>query len=137
MLAVYTRRLALPPRSFLLLGPRGTGKTTWLRRQLPRAQWYNLLHDRELLRLMREPGAFRREIEALPRGAWVVIDEVQKLPSLLNEVHDALSAAPRHWKFALTGSSARRLRREDVNLLGGRVVMRRMLPLTAAEMDAS
>ena len=134
MLAVYTRRLALPPRSFLLLGPRGTGKTTWLRRQLPRAQWYNLLRDRELLRLMREPGAFRREIEALPRGAWVVIDEVQKLPSLLNEVHDALSAAPRRWKFALTGSSARRLRREDVNLLGGRVVMRRMLPLTAAEM---
>jgi len=133
MLAMYTRRLALPPRSFLLLGPRGTGKTTWLRRQLPRARWYNLLLDRELLRLMREPGVFRREIEALPRGAWVVIDEVQKLPSLLNEVHDALSAAPRRWKFALTGSSARRLRREDVNLLGGRMVMRRMLPLTAAE----
>jgi predicted AAA+ superfamily ATPase len=134
MLVMFTRRLTLPPRSFLLLGPRGTGKTTWLRRHLPRAQWYNLLLDRELLRLMREPGAFRREIEALPRGAWVVIDEVQKLPSLLNEVHDALSAAPRRWNFALSGSSARRLRRAEVNLLGGRVVMRRMLPLTAAEM---
>lgn len=133
MLAMYARRLGLPPRSFLLLGPRGTGKTTWLRQQLPRAQWYNLLLDRELLRLMREPGAFRREIDALPRGAWVVVDEVQKLPSLLNEVHDALSAAPRRWRFALTGSSARRLRREDVNLLGGRVVMRRMLPLTLGE----
>jgi len=133
MLAMFTRRLGLPPRSFLLLGPRGTGKTTWLRQQLPRAQWYNLLLDRELLRLMREPGAFRREIEALPRGAWVVVDEVQKLPSLLNEVHDALSVAPRRWKFALAGSSARRLRREDVNLLGGRVVMRRMLPLTVGE----
>lgn len=134
MLAMFTRRLRLPPRSFLLLGPRGTGKTTWLRRQLPRAQWYNLLLDRELLRLMREPGAFRREIEALPKGAWVVIDEVQKLPSLLNEVHDALTAAPRRWNFALSGSSARRLRRADVNLLGGRVVMRRMFPLSAAEM---
>ena len=135
MLVMFTRRLRLPPRSFLLLGPRGTGKTTWLRRHLPRAQWYNLLLDRELLRLMRDPGAFRREIEALPAGAWVVIDEAQKLPSLLNEVHDALSTAPRRWKFALSGSSARRLRRADVNLLGGRVVMRRMLPLTAAELD--
>jgi len=61
------------------------------------------------------------------------VDEVQKLPSLLNDVHDALAAAPGRWRFALTGSSARRLRREDVNLLAGRVVMRRMLPLTLAE----
>ena len=137
MLAMLTRRLTLPPRSFLLLGPRGTGKTTWLRLHLRQAQWYNLLLDRELLRLMRDPGAFRREIEALPSGSWVVIDEAQKLPALLNEVHDALSAAPRRWKFALSGSSARRLRRADVNLLGGRVVMRRMLPLTAGEIGGA
>jgi len=131
---MYTRRLPLPERSFLLLGPRGTGKTTWLRARLPRARWYNLLLDRELLRLMREPGSFRREVEALPRGSWVVVDEVQKLPSLLNEIHDALASAPRRWRFALIGSSARRLRREDVNLLAGRVVTRRMLPLTVAEL---
>lgn len=137
MLAMFTRRLAPPPRSFLLLGPRGTGKTTWLRQHLPRAQWYNLLLDRELLRLMRSPEVFRQEIEALPRGAWVVVDEVQKLPSLLNEIHDALSAAPGRWKFALTGSSARRLRREDVNLLAGRVVMRRLLALTLTEMGGA
>jgi predicted AAA+ superfamily ATPase len=62
-----------------------------------------------------------------------VVDEVQKLPPLLSEVHDLLATAPRRWRFALTGSSARRLRREDVNLLGGRVVTRRMLPLTLAE----
>ena len=134
MPAMYTRRLRLPPRSFLLLGPRGTGKTTWLRGELPRAHWYNLLLDRELLRLMRAPGQFRQEIEALPRGSWVVVDEVQKLPSLLNEVHDALASSPRRWKFALTGSSARRLRRADVNLLGGRVVTRLMLPLTVSEL---
>ena len=133
MPAMFTRKLALPARSFLLLGPRGTGKTTWLRQRLPRARWYNLLLDRELLRLMREPGTFRREVQALPGGSWVVVDEVQKLPSLLNEVHDALAAAPRRWRFALTGSSARRLRRDDVNLLAGRVVMRRMLPLPLAE----
>src|SRR3972149_5872557 len=133
MLAMYTRRLALPSRSFLLLGPRGTGKTTWLRQRLPRSRWYNLLLDRELLRLMREPGTFRREVEALPHGSWVVVDEVQKLPSLLNEVHDALAAAPQRWRFALTGSSARRLRRNDVNLLAGRIVMRGMFPPTTAE----
>jgi predicted AAA+ superfamily ATPase len=131
---MYTRRLNPPGRSFLLLGPRGTGKTTWLRARLPKAHWYNLLLDREQLRLMRDPQLFRQEIEALPSGSWVVIDEIQRLPSLMNEIHDALASAPRRWRFALTGSSARRLRREDVNLLAGRVVMRRMLPLTLAEL---
>jgi predicted AAA+ superfamily ATPase len=131
---MYTRRLALPERSFLLLGPRGTGKTTWLRARLPKAHWYNLLLDREQLRLMRDPHLFRQEIEALPSRSWVVVDEIQKLPSLMNEIHDALASAPRRWRFALTGSSARRLRRDDVNLLAGRVVMRSMLPLTAAEL---
>ncbi len=131
---MYTRRLALPKRSFLLLGPRGTGKTTWLRSRLPRAHGYNLLLDREQLRLMRDPRLFRQEIEALPSGSWVVVDEIQRLPSLMNEIHDALASGPRRWRFALTGSSARRLRRDDVNLLAGRVVMRRMLPLTVAEL---
>jgi predicted AAA+ superfamily ATPase len=134
MLAMYTRRLVPPIRSFLLLGPRGTGKTTWLRARLREARWYNLLLDREQLRLMRDPQLFRQEIEALPSGSWVVIDEIQKLPSLMNEIHDALASSPRRWRFALTGSSARRLRRADVNLLAGRVVMRRMLPLTVAEL---
>ncbi len=97
MPAMFTRRLPLPARSFLLLGPRGTGKTTWLRAQLPGARWYNLLLDRELLCLMCDPGTLRREIEALPRGSWVVVDEVQKLPALLNEVHDALATSPRRW----------------------------------------
>jgi predicted AAA+ superfamily ATPase len=136
MMAMYTRMLDLPARSFLLLGPRSTGKTTWLRSLLPDARWYNLLLDRELLRLMREPGLFRREIDALPAGSWVVVDEVQKLPSLLNDVHDALASAPRRWRFALTGSSARRLRRDDVNLLAGRVISRQMFPLTFAELNA-
>lgn len=137
MLAMFTRRLPLPERSFLLLGPRGVGKTTWLRAKLPRARWYNLLLDGELLRLMREPGLFRREIAGLPSGSWVVVDEVQRLPGLLNEVHDALSSAPKRWRFALTGSSARRLRRGDVNRLAGRVIGRQMHPLTAAELRSA
>lgn len=134
MLAMFSRRLELPSRSFLLLGPRGTGKTTWLRARLPEARWFNLLLDREQLRLMRDPALFRQEVEALPAGSWVVVDEVQRLPSLLNEVHDLSSRAPRRWRFALTGSSARKLRARDVNLLAGRVVMRQLFPLTAAEL---
>ena len=136
MLAMYTRRLSLPSRSFLLLGPRGTGKTTWLRERLKRALWYNLLLDRELLRLARQPALFRQEVEALPRGSWIVVDEVQKLPALLNEVHDLIAVAPGRLKFALTGSSARRLRRNDVNLLAGRVISRHMFPLTSHELPA-
>jgi len=136
MLAMYTRILELPRRSFLLLGPRGCGKTTWLRAKLPQAQWYNLLLDREHVRLLRDPGLFRREIQALPSGSWVVVDEVQKLPALLNDVHDALAAAPTRWRFALTGSSARRLRRGNANLLAGRVIARQMYPITAAELQS-
>jgi predicted AAA+ superfamily ATPase len=136
MLAVFARRLDLPARSFLLLGPRGTGKTTWLRDRLANARWFNLLLDRELLRLMQAPELFRQEVEALPRGSWVVVDEIQKLPALLNDIHDLLARAPRRLRFALTGSSARKLRRSDVNLLAGRVVMRQFFPLTAAELGA-
>jgi predicted AAA+ superfamily ATPase len=135
MLAMFPRRLRLPARSFFLFGPRGTGKTTWLQQQLAGARWFNLLLDRELLRLMRDPALFRQELEALPRGSWVVVDEVQKLPSLLNEIHDFLTARPGGLRFALTGSSARRLKRGESNLLAGRVIMRRFFPLTAAELD--
>ncbi|MEX2204939.1 MAG: hypothetical protein WEF50_01790 [Myxococcota bacterium] len=73
---MYTRDLPLPKRSFFLLGPRGTGKTTWLRNVLPRAHWLDLLTDRELVRLLRDPGRFTQEVEALPARSWVVVDEV-------------------------------------------------------------
>jgi uncharacterized protein len=135
MTAMFNRRIELPNRSFFLFGSRGTGKTTWLRRVLPDALWFNLLLDRELLQLVREPQIFRQRVEALPRGAWIIVDEIQKLPSLLNEVHDLLSSAPSRWRFALTGSSARKLKRADANLLAGRVVTRRLFPLTASELD--
>ena len=133
-MSTFQRRLTLPPRSFFVLGPRGTGKTTWLRQALPRARWYNLLLDREVVRLTRDPAAFRREVEPLPLDEWVVIDEVQRLPALLNEVHDLLTASAGRRRFALTGSSARKLRRGNVNLLAGRALSRRFFPLVAAEM---
>lgn len=111
MLAAYTRDLSLPDRSLLLLGARATGKTTWLRAVLPGARWYDLLLDRELVRLTRDPGLFSQEVEALPRGGWVVVDEVQRLPRLLNDVQDLLVRLRGRHRFALTGSSARKLRR--------------------------
>jgi predicted AAA+ superfamily ATPase len=133
---VVTRALELPSRSFFLFGPRGTGKTTWLRAVLPGALWFDLLRTHVVLELSRQPQAFRQQVDAQPRGQWIVIDEVQRLPSLLNEVHAALVERPGAWRFALSGSSARKLRRPDVNLLAGRAVNRQCFPLTAAEIGA-
>jgi len=131
---MFPRDLTLPDRSFFLFGPRGTGKTTWLRTLLSHARWFDLLADRELLRLMRDPGRFTQEVEALAARSWVVVDEVQRLPPLLNEVQDILVRHPARFRFALTGSSARKLRRGDANLLAGRVINRRFFPLTASEL---
>jgi predicted AAA+ superfamily ATPase len=134
MMAIYARELTLPDRSFFLFGPRGTGKTTWLRQQLPRARWYDLVTDREMFALMRDPQRFTAEVEALSAGSWVVIDEVQRLPALLNDVQDLIARHPRRFRFALTGSSARKLQREQANLLAARVINRQFFPLTAAEL---
>jgi predicted AAA+ superfamily ATPase len=131
--AMYTRLLPLPEHSFFLFGPRGTGKTTWLREQLGGARWYDLLRNDVHLRLLRDPSLFRREVEASP-GGWVVVDEVQKLPRLLDEVHALIAEHGKRYRFALSGSSARKLRRMDVNLLAGRVINRTFFPLTLVEM---
>ena len=131
---MFQRRLLPPTRSFFLLGPRATGKTTWLRQHYSKARWFNLLEEREWSRLLREPGRFRQEVDALPSGTWVVVDEVQRLPGLLHEVHDVLSHDARRIRFALAGSSARKLRSRDVNLLAGRAASRRFFPLVASEL---
>ncbi len=134
MLARYPRQLELPRRSFFLFGAWGTGKTTWLREKLADAKWFDLVRDREVVRLTRDEDAFRNEVEALPSGHWVVVDEVQRLPAILNEVQDILSRKPGAYQFALTGSSARKLRRGGANLLPARVVNRHFYPLTSSEM---
>jgi predicted AAA+ superfamily ATPase len=131
---MYPRRLVPPERSFFLFGPRGTGKTTWLRERFASALWFDLVRDAELLRLIRDPDAFRHAVEARPRGSWVVVDEVQRRPAILNDVQDLIARHGSRYRYALTGSSARRLRREQANLLAGRVVNRRFFPLTAAEL---
>jgi predicted AAA+ superfamily ATPase len=122
---MFTRHLALPARSLFLLGPRGTGKTTWLRQKLPDALWFDLLRTRTFLDLSQEPEGFRQRVEALRRGSWVVVDDVQRVPALLTEVHALISEHGRdYYQFALSGSSARKLRRLDVDLLAGRVINR-------------
>lgn len=131
---MLARRIEAPSRSFFLLGPRGTGKTTWLRNVLPSALWFDLLRTSTFLELSQQPERFRQQVEAQPRGGWVVIDEVQRLPSLLNEVHALIAERGRAYRFALSGSSARKLKRLDVNLLAGRAINRQCFPLTAAEL---
>jgi predicted AAA+ superfamily ATPase len=132
---MFTRLFHLPAHSFFLFGPRGTGKTTWLRHVLPDALWFDLLRTQTFLTLTRQPELFRQQVEARPKSSWVVLDEVQRLPSLLNEVHALIAERGRAYRFALSGSSARKLKRMDVNLLAGRVINRQFFPLTAAELN--
>ena len=128
---MYARLLPTPTRSTFLFGPRGTGKSTWIRDRFPNAATYDLLDTGEALRLGKDPQALYRELSALPPGAWAVIDEVQKAPALLDEVHRLMES--RGLRFVLSGSSARKLRRGGANLLAGRAVTASMLPLTSAE----
>ncbi len=120
-----------PDDSFFLFGPRGVGKTAWLRSTFPDALFFDLLEDRTWNRLQTEPGRLGEDIPRDHRGI-VVIDEIQRAPELLNEVHRLIES--RRIRFALTGSSARKLRRRGVNLLAGRALTLRMHPLTAGEL---
>ncbi len=131
---LFQRFLALPDRTFFLFGPRGTGKSTWLKEHLPNAERIDLLRSSEFLSLSRDPSLLRKRVTALPAGSWIVLDEVQKLPMLLDEVHAILEDFPRKYRFALTGSSARKLKRGGANLLAGRAVNARMFPLTRMEL---
>jgi predicted AAA+ superfamily ATPase len=132
---MFSRHLERPGRSFFLFGPRGTGKTTWLRGVLPQALWFDLLRTQTFLDLSRRPDLFAKEVEARARGSWVVVDEVQRLPTLLHEVHALIAEHGRTYRFALSGSSARKLKRSDVDLLAGRAINRQLFPLTAAELN--
>ncbi|HVR30966.1 MAG TPA: AAA family ATPase, partial [Thermoanaerobaculia bacterium] len=129
---MFPRSLPVPRASCFLFGPRGTGKSTWVRATLPEAFTVNLLPPQATLRYEREPSLFRAEVLAQSRDRWFVIDEVQRVPKLLDEVH-FLMEEHGYKKFVLTGSSARKLKRGSANLLAGRAVVKRLYPLTAAE----
>lgn len=134
MLTRKPDRSYFTPKSCFFWGPRQTGKSTLLRSLFPDSPCYDLLDAREFRRLASNPGLIEEEVSALAgrdTGVPIVIDEVQKLPELLDEVHRLME---KHgWRFILSGSSARKLRRGGVNLLGGRALRKMLFPLTAME----
>lgn len=128
----WPRLLRRPERSFFLFGPRGTGKSTWLRQVLPDAVNLDLLDASLFLELLRDPHRLEAMVGDRARGQWVVLDEIQKVPALLDEVHRLIER--RRWRFALCGSSARKLRRGGANLLAGRASTLSMESFSAAEL---
>lgn len=128
-------RTVLAQRSCLLLGPRQTGKSHLLRESLPDAAMFDLLDHRVFQRMSADPGRLADELAARPPSTGlVVVDEIQKLPELLDEAHRLIET--RGLRFVLTGSSARKLRRSGTNLLGGRAWSRTLHPLVRAEIGA-
>ncbi len=130
---MFTRILKPPKTSILLLGPRGTGKSTWIRQHFPQARLYDLLDTSESLRLSKAPSLLYQELQHLPPNTWVVIDEVQMVPNLLHEVQRLMET--RRLRFILSGSSARKLKRGGTNLLAGRARMAQFFPLVSREVD--
>ena len=133
MTLMYARSLKQKKSSFFLLGPRGTGKSTWLKQHFGQAQFINLLDESLYQDYLGDISLFYNTLKGLKPGSWVVVDEIQRLPNLLNEVHRLIEE--RKLKFALTGSSARKLRRSGVNLLAGRAHRYFMYPFTPKELD--
>jgi uncharacterized protein len=127
------RYFATPADHFFLLGPRGTGKTCLTQRLFPQALRVDLLEPETLPSLSARPERLRELIRARPDVRQVVIDEVQKLPELLEVVH-LLIEDKQGVQFILTGSTARKLRHGGVNLLGGRAAQKSLHPFMAAEL---
>ena len=130
------RLLPPPTRSVFLFGPRGTGKSTFARQCFPDALVIDLRAGALARGLAAEPERLHGFLDASPTSQWVVIDEVSRVPSVLDVVHQRLDREPGR-RFMLTGSSARSLHRAGVNLLGGRAGRRIMPPFLAAELGAA
>lgn len=127
------RFFEIPRQSFFLFGPRGVGKSTWLRTRLPDALFVDLLDPATHRRIEARPEHLRELIAGSPEVRTVVVDEVQRVPDLLTVVH-AMLEEPEPPQFVLTGSSARKLRRGGVDLLAGRALLRTLHPFMAAEL---
>lgn len=112
----YKRLLSAQKHTFFLLGMRGVGKSTWAKQTFPEAHYINLLLESRYQQYLQNPAIFEAELHALKPKSWIVIDEIQRLPQLLNVVHNSIEE--KRMKFVLLGSSARKLRRSGVNLLG-------------------
>ena len=133
---MYPRILSLTEiqdDSLFLWGARQTGKSTLLKALFPKARYYDLLNANLFRSLSRNPSLLREQLMLLPSDSIVIIDEVQKVPELLDEVHWLIQNQGLH--FILCGSSARKLRRSGANLLGGRALSNTLYPLVSAEIQ--
>ena len=128
----YRRLTAALKGSFFLFGVRGVGKSTWTREAFPGAHVVDLLDESRYQTLLANPGLLALELRDVPRHRVVVLDKVQRVPALLNEVHRAIEGERR--RFVLLGSSARRLKTANTNLLAGRAAVRTMYPLVPIEL---
>ena len=130
---MFKRSITIPQdKSFFLFGPRGTGKTTWVKNNFPSALYIDLLEAELYNELLVNPQRLEKMIGSSAGAQRIIIDEIQRIPALLHEVH-RLIEAKKH-RFILTGSSARKLRAKGVNLLAGRALNLTMPPLTAQEL---
>lgn len=122
-----------PKQSFFLFGARGTGKSTWTKENFPSALLVNLLEPDEFRNFLSYPERLREVIAAFPENNTIIIDEIQRVPSLLPLIH-SLIEEKKELQFILTGSSARKIKREGGDLLGGRAALCYMYPFFAAEL---
>lgn len=128
-----TRFLTPPSRSFFLFGPRGTGKSTWARKHYSDALHIDLLNQETYRLLKGRPEDLQNLVKEHPAVKTIIIDEVQRVPELLDSVHTLIEEDKSH-QFVMTGSSARKLKRAGVNLLGGRALLQTLHPFMAAEL---
>ncbi len=128
---MYSRSVNYQNNSFFLFGPRGVGKSSWVQKEFKGSLQIDLLHAQTFNELLANPSRLEEKIID-KNPAWIVIDEIQKIPQLLDEVHRLIEK--RKLKFVLTGSNARKLRSQGVNLLAGRAFNLQMFPLTVREL---
>lgn len=122
----------LKSSSYFLFGPRSTGKSSWLKTNYPKAIYFDLLDETVVFDLQRDIKLIESSVPSNYSGP-IIIDEVQKLPKLLDEIH-RLIEKNKNWKFILSGSSARKLKRVGTNLLAGRALYEKFFPLTSLEL---
>jgi predicted AAA+ superfamily ATPase len=131
---MYIRKLSLESEnndSIFLWGARQVGKTTLLEQIYPQARYYDLLQAKEFERFLRRPELLSEELESMNESELVIIDEIQKLPQLLDEIHSLIHK--KKIRFILSGSSPRKLIRSGANLLGGRALKKILFPLVSSE----
>jgi len=135
MMTYIPRSMIPPEETYFLLGPRGTGKSTWLLHNYPKAVRIDLLLGDEARRFSAYPERIRDVVGGMEPGGTLILDEIQRVPQLLPEIH-ALIERKSGIQYIMTGSSTRKLRRAVGDLLGGRALVRQMGPFLASELGS-